>query len=96
VPDLTLLLVCPPEVAERRMRARGALDRMERQAAAFHARVADAFTEAAEPAWQLTHREVGPVATVDADGAVEAVARRIDRLLVERWPETFGVLVESE
>lgn len=96
VPDLTLLLACPREEAERRMRARGALDRIEQEAPAFHARVAAAFAAAADPDWQQRHPEVGPVAIVDAAGRVATVAARIDRALAARWPETFSLLDESE
>jgi hypothetical protein len=49
-------------------------------------------TEAAERVGSHGIGEVGRVATVDADGAVEAVDGQLDRVLVERWPETFGVL----
>jgi thymidylate kinase len=59
-----------------RMAARGAADRMEREEAAFHARVAHAFTEALSPAWQAVHPEVGPVCAVDAAGPPEVVLAR--------------------
>jgi dTMP kinase len=89
VPDVTLLLALDPAVARARVEARGALDRMEQEAPGFHARVADAFLTAADPAWQRDHPEVGPVALVDADGAPDAVAERVWALLGRRWPETF-------
>lgn len=95
-PSLTLLLGCDPGVAQARVQARGGLDRMEREGAAFHGRVRDAFVAASAPAWQAAHPEVGPVAAVDAAGTVAEVARRIDRALTARWPETFRGLSESQ
>jgi dTMP kinase len=96
VPDLTLLLSCDPDVARRRMLARGGLDRMELEEAGFHERVAAAFLAAADPAWQRRHPEVGPVVRVDADGTPDAVAGRVMGVLAERWPETFRVPRESD
>ncbi|MGZ8376155.1 MAG: dTMP kinase [Gemmatirosa sp.] len=96
-PDLTLLLTCEDaEVARARMLARGGLDRMEQESADFHARVADAFLAAAEPAWQRAHPEIGPVARIDAVGPPDAVTTRILEALAGRWPETFGMLAESQ
>lgn len=89
VPDLTVLLVADPDVARARMVARGHLDRMEREDAAFHERVGSAFLAAVDPAWQRAHPEVGPVARVDADGAPDAVEARVWALLAARWPESF-------
>jgi dTMP kinase len=95
VPDLTLLLTGDPDAMAARVRARGALDRMERAGDDFHARVASAFADAADPAWQAAHPEVGPVARIDAGGTPEAVTARIVAALAARWPETFRPLVES-
>lgn len=89
VPDLTVLLVADPEVARTRMLARGDLDRMEREEASFHERVGSAFLAAVDPVWQRAHREVGPIARVDADGAPEIVEARVWALLAARWPESF-------
>lgn len=94
-PDLTLLLTVPAERARARMLARGGLDRMEREDAAFHARVAAAFGEAAAPAWQAAHPEVGPVTAVDADGVPGEVTARLIAALAARWPETFRAVAES-
>ncbi len=99
VPDLTLLLTCAPDVSAARMAARSAPDRLEQAGAAFHARVADAFARAADPAWQAAHPEVGPVVLVDADGDPDAVAARIVAVLSARssdLAETFGALAESQ
>lgn len=96
-PDLTLLLTCDdPDVARGRMLARGGLDRMEREDADFHARVTAAFLAAADPAWQRSHPEVGPVERIDADGAESVVTARILAALGTRWPETFRRLAESQ
>ena len=75
-PTCTVLLTLPLPEAMARMAARGAADRMEREEAAFHARVAHAFTEALSPAWQAAHPEVGPVCAVDAAGPPEVVLAR--------------------
>ena len=96
VPDLTVLLALDPAVARARMVARGGLDRMEREDAAFHARVGDAFLSAADPAWQRAFPEVGPVVRVDADGGAAEVEARVWALLADRWPETFRPRPESK
>jgi dTMP kinase len=75
-PTCTLLLTLPLGEAMARMAARGAADRMEREEGAFHARVAQAFTDALSPAWQADHPEVGPVCAVDAAGPPEVVLAR--------------------
>jgi dTMP kinase len=95
-PDVTLLLACDLDVAQSRMRARGDLDRMEQESAAFHERVTAGFLAAADPAWQAAHSEVGPVVRVDAGGTVDEVGARIEQVLEARWPETFSVLHESQ
>lgn len=77
VPDRTAVLTCAPDVARARMLARGGLDRMEREDAAFHARVADAFAAALDPTWQRAHPEVGPVVRVEAEGTPETVTARL-------------------
>ena len=95
VPDLTLLLQMPVEQAMSRANARGAADRMERESHAFHARVADAFTEATTVDWQSAHVEVGPVVHVDAHGEPEAVLHRCLAALAERWPDRFASILTS-
>jgi dTMP kinase len=77
VPDLTLLLTLPVAEGLRRAEARGARDRMERNADEFHHRVADAFTAFAQPAWQDAHRECGPIVVVDAAGSEDEVFSRV-------------------
>src|SRR5919198_2286538 len=59
-PDLTLLLMLPVKEGLARAKSRGAHDRIEREDAAFHERVADAFAEIATAEWQDAHPEAGP------------------------------------
>jgi dTMP kinase len=81
-PDLVLLLDVPREVGEQRRAARGAADRMEQEAAAFHERVAEAYA--------LLSDRMGPGAVrVDATGEPEVVHAAIVRLLEARFAETF-------
>lgn len=76
-PDLTLVLDLAPEAGLARAGARAALDRYERQDAAFHARIRAAFLEiaAAEP---------GRCVVLDAAEGEAAVAARIATTLRER------------
>ncbi len=72
-PDLTILLVVPPELADARLADR---DRMEGVGAEFHRRVADGFEAlaAADPdRW----------ARIEATGSVEQVAAEV-RAVVQR------------
>jgi dTMP kinase len=92
VPDITLLLSLPVAEGLRRAGARGEHDRMERSGDAFHERVAAAFQAFAEPAWQATHPESGPIVLIDASGPVAAVTSRIDEALAGRWPGLPGGL----
>ncbi len=64
MPDLTIVLDVPPEVAASRLQR--ALDRMELQGGAFHARVREGFlTEAA--------RQPGRIVVIDAARPVDAI-----------------------
>jgi dTMP kinase len=67
-PDLVILLDLDP--VEGLARRRGPRDRIERQDAGFHARVADAFRA-------LAAADPKRFAVVDAAGAVEEVAARV-------------------
>ncbi|HEX2191512.1 MAG TPA: dTMP kinase, partial [Longimicrobiaceae bacterium] len=81
-PDATLLLDLEPEEGARRQAAAGkSRDRMEREDAAFHARVAAGYRELA--------REVEGIVRVDAGGGEEEVHRRVVYALAARFPETF-------
>jgi len=78
MPELTIVLDVPAEVAAARM-ARP-LDRMEQQGAAFHARVREGFL--AEAA-----RAPDKIVVVDATGSIEQVQEEIRKRIVgsERW-----------
>jgi dTMP kinase len=84
VPDRTVLFDYPAvdalaraeaRVAEARVAEAGG-DRMHGLGPAFHARVAAAFAQFADPAWQAGHPECGPIVAVDARGTPDAVAAR--------------------
>lgn len=78
-PDGTVLLRIDPESG--RGRKTDAADRMERESAAFHATVAEAYDALA-----ATEPEV---ITIDSGGTPEAVHRRIWEELSGRWPGRF-------
>ena len=95
VPDLTLLLDLPTREGFQRAERRGNPDRIERSGDAFHARVRAAFIEYAEPEWQASHPECGPIALIDAAGSEDEVSARIVEVLAARWPRTFAALAGS-
>jgi dTMP kinase len=76
VPDLVVVLDLPDELADTRRATRdGGDDRMERESAAFHARVRAAYRDlAASEGW----------AVVDASGDPETVAARIAAVVEAR------------
>jgi dTMP kinase len=81
-PDLTLLLELPPEEgAHRQRQARKEPDRMEREADAFHLRVARGYAD-------LAHR-VEALVRIDARGSIGEVQEEIMAALSTRFPETF-------
>lgn len=88
-PDLTLLLSLPVNEGLARAATRAAHDRMEGAEAEFHDRVARAFEEFATREWQQAHPEAGPIAVVDARGAVDEVFARVRAALHATWPGTF-------
>lgn len=67
-PDLTLLFDLPPDAAKARIDGRGAVDRIEQETAAFHARVRAAYLAraAAEPERITVFDTRAPLATVRA------------------------------
>jgi len=95
VPDLTILLRLTVAAALARTDSRGARDRIESADDDFHHRVAEAFDRFAEPAWQRSHPESGPVVAIDAAGRVDEVAAAVLAMLEQRWPETFRPAVGS-
>ena len=75
VPDRTILLDVPPEVATARMRARerlthDAADRMEKAGEAFHLRLREGFL-------RLAAEDPGRIALISAAGSVEEVAEAV-------------------
>jgi dTMP kinase len=90
VPDLTLLLDVPPGEGLGRADARGKRDRMERSGDDFHNRVGNAFRKFAEPAWQHSHPECGPIKLIDGTGREGTVLKRIVSTLASAFPQPFG------
>lgn len=85
VPDITLVLDLPPEVGRARQQAAGkGADRLEREDAAFHARVAEAYLRADGPG----------VHHVGAEASPEVLLAAAWRILTESRPETFGTVGE--
>ncbi len=78
VPDLTILLDVPPEVADARRRARGVVDRFEAEEAEFFTRVCKKYRARAA-------QEPARVKLVDASGTLDEVqivlATVIDKIL---------------
>jgi dTMP kinase len=96
VPDLTLLLTFPVADGLARAAERSSGDRMEREGAAFHERVARAFDGFAHPEWQRTHPECGPIVSIEAVGSERDVAERVRQALTARWPGTFPEFEASD
>jgi dTMP kinase len=91
VPDLTVLLTFPVvDGLERAAHRAAAHDRMEAMGESFHHRVAAAFATFAEPAWQQTHPECGPIVAVDAQGTEDEVATRVYSVVKSSWPGSFS------
>ena len=95
VPDLTVLLRLSVAAALARTDSRGARDRIEAAEDDFHHRVAEAFDRFADPAWQASHPEAGPVVAIDGAASKEQVAAAVLAVLDEKWPETFRTAVGS-
>ena len=95
VPDLTILFRLTVAAALARTDGRGPRDRIESADDDFHHRVAEAFDRFAEPAWQRSHPESGPVVAIDAAASVDEVAAAVLAMLEQRWPETFRPAVGS-
>jgi dTMP kinase len=92
IPDITVLLDIAPVEGLGRADARGQRDRMERADDEFHHRVGKAFQQFAEPAWQHSHPECGPIKLIDGSGDEKAVHHRIVASLMTVFPEPFGAL----
>ena len=96
IPDLTLLLTFPVAEGLARAAERSSGDRMEREGAAFHERVARAFDRFAHPDWQRAHPECGPIVPIQAVGSERDVAERVRQALTTRWPGTFPQFEASD
>ncbi len=92
VPDITLLIDVPAAKGLSRADARGARDRMERADDDFHDRVGKAFRQFADPKWQHSHPECGPIKLIDGTGDEKTVHQRIVSTLVAAFPQPFGSL----
>jgi len=92
VPDLTLLLDIAATHGLERADARGARDRMEKASDDFHARVANAFREFTDPAWQGSHPECGPIKLIDGTGDEATVHKRILSTLASVFPQPFAAI----
>ncbi len=89
-PDITLLLDVPAAEGLGRADARGARDRMERSDDDFHGRVTNAFRKFADPKWQHSHPECGPINLIDGTGDEMTVYRRVIAVLASAFPKPFG------
>jgi dTMP kinase len=88
-PDITILLDLPVKLGMQRIRARAAgetigLDRMEREAEAFHIRVSEGFQKLAQKHPARFH-------VVDASASYEEVQRSVYNALFPWIPELGGV-----
>ena len=92
VPDLTLLLDISTTHGLERADARGARDRMEKASDDFHARVANAFREFTDPAWQHSHPECGPIKLIDGAGSEATVHERVRSTLASTFPQPFATV----
>jgi dTMP kinase len=90
VPDLTLLLDVHAAHGLERADARGKRDKIERSGDEFHARVGNAFRQFADPKWQHSHPECGPIKLIDGSGDEATVHKRIISALVSALPNPFG------
>ena len=89
VPDITLLLDVPASHGLQRADARGQRDRVERLSDDFHTRVGNAFRQFADPKWQHSHRECGPIKLIDGTGDEATVQERVVSALAAALPQPF-------
>jgi dTMP kinase len=89
VPDITILLTLPTAIRDARVVARGGADRIETAGHWFHELVERAFSDCAAPAWQASHPECGPIATVDGTGTEKEVLERVLGVLSRQIPDVF-------
>ncbi len=82
LPDLTLLIDVPVELGLARLRGKGAADRIEGEALAFHRRVRQGYLE-------LWHLEPRRICLIDGTGSPDAVWWQIKDVIVP-WLEARG------
>jgi dTMP kinase len=92
VPDLTLILDVHAAHGLERADARGKRDKIERSGNDFHARVGNAFRQFADPEWQHSHPECGPIKLIDGTGDETAVHKRVVSALTSAFPQPFAAL----
>lgn len=94
IPDLTLLLDMPVDVALDRAEIHefGDKDRIESMGKSFQAKASAAFARFADKNWQRDHPECGPIVKIDASGNEETVFARVRETLLAAFPSEFGVL----
>jgi len=92
VPDLTLILDVHAAHGLERADARGKRDKIERSGDDFHARVANAFREFTDPAWQHSHPECGPIKLIDGAGDEATVQKRVISTLASTFPQPFSAI----
>jgi dTMP kinase len=92
VPDLTLILDVHAAHGLERADARGKRDKIERSGNDFHARVGNAFRQFADPEWQHSHPESGPIKLIDGTGDETAVHKRVVSALTSAFPQPFAAL----
>jgi len=92
VPDLTLILDVHAAHGLERADARGKRDKIERSGNDFHARVGNAFRQFADPEWQHSHPECGPIKLIDGTGDEVAVQKRVVSALTSAFPQPFAAL----
>jgi dTMP kinase len=90
VPDVTLLLDVSAAQGLGRADARGKRDRIEKSGDEFHQRVNAAFRQFADPAWQASHPECGPINLIDGTGDERTVHERLVSILAATFPQLFG------
>lgn len=83
VPDLTLMLDCPPHLAAERLAQRGGSDRFEAAALDVQERRREAFLA-------IAAREPSRCVVVDASMPPGAIATEIDAILAARLPRLAG------
>ena len=73
-PDLTLLFDVPVEISLPRVKARGELDRFEREELDFHNRIREAYLELAE-------QNVSRIKIVDSSQKIECMQKNVEQII---------------